>query len=300
MLLAPGILLKTSSGKLRRSDCRERYRRGDYRIRAPWWQLTRLLLKTTVPLLRRFRRTAGNHLFAGYALATGLVLAALAFASILLLPGLERRWHALHRLTRLWAWLTRTPLRVTGLEQLPATGPCVLVANHASYLDAFVMLATLRQPISFVAKEELRDNLLLRTLLERLAVQYVNRQDPEQSLTDARSTLLRVQQGGRLLFFPEGTLQDSPGLMPFKMGAFACAAETGAPLIPVAIQGTRSILRGQRWYGYRGEIGLVIGAPVPVPSENLDSSDAWSRALALRKAARTHILEHCREPDLAR
>ncbi|WP_188747189.1 AMP-binding protein [Marinobacterium zhoushanense] len=296
VLIPPGVLLKTSSGKLRRSDCRERYSRGDYRTHSPGHQLLRLLLKSASPLLQRLRRVLGRHLFAGYALLTGLSLSAAAFAAILLLPNLTRRWQALHRIIRCWAWLTRTPLEIRGAENLPANGACVLVANHASYLDAFVLVATMPQPVHFVAKAELRTQPLLRTLLDRLAVRYINRQDPQQSLSDAREANNMAQQGHRLLFFPEGTLQDSPGLMPFKMGAFICAVEAGIPVVPIALSGTRSILRGQRWYGYRGEIGVEIGAPLHAPEQG----DRWTQALSLRDATRAHILRHCHEPDLER
>jgi len=294
VLIPPGILLKTSSGKLRRSDCRERYSRGDYRIRPPGWQLLRLLLKSTAPQLLRLRRLLGRHLFAGYALLTGLTLTTAAFVAILLLPDLNRRWRALHRIARYWAWLTRTPLQIRGLENIPADATCVLVANHASYLDAFVLTATLPQPVHFVAKAELRTQLLARTLLDRMAVRYINRQDPQQSLSDAREATNLAQQGQRLLFFPEGTLQDSPGLMPFKMGAFVSAVDAEVPVVPIALSGTRSILRGRSWYGYRGEIGVVIGTPLHADKEG----DRWARALSLRDAARAHILRHCHEPDL--
>ncbi|MBV1786633.1 AMP-binding protein [Marinobacterium sp. D7] len=296
VLTPPGILLKTSSGKLRRSDCRERYIRGDYRIRTPGLQLLRMLLKATTPQLQRLRRSLGRHLFAGYALLTGLTLTTAAFIAVLLLPNLKRRWYALHRISRCWAWLTRTPLHIRGLENISADAPCVLVVNHASYLDAFVLIATLPHPVHFVAKAELRTQPLPRTLLDRLAVRYINRQDPQQSLNGAREATNLAQKGHRLLFFPEGTLQESPGLMPFKMGAFVSAVDAGIPVIPVAISGTRSILRGQRWYGYRGEICVVIGIPLYPDKEG----ERWTRALTLRDAARAHILRHCHEPDLER
>jgi 1-acyl-sn-glycerol-3-phosphate acyltransferase len=76
------------------------------------------------------------------------------------------------------------------------------------------------------------------------------------------------------------------------MGAFIVAAETGTPVVPVAIRGTRSILRDGSWFPRRGAINVAIGAPL-VPK----GAD-WSAALALRDAARAEILKSCGEPDL--
>jgi 1-acyl-sn-glycerol-3-phosphate acyltransferase len=174
------------------------------------------------------------------------------------------------------------------------------VVNHASYLDAFVLTAALPHPVSFIAKQELQTNPLLRRALDRLQTQYVNRQSQEQGLAVAQQAIGAIREGRSLLFFAEGTLQNSPGLMPFKMGAFITAASTGVPIIPIAIRGTRSILRGSSWYAYHGAISLVIGDPVYPGSIGQDDSQTWSMALKLRGQCRAHILQHCREPDLSR
>jgi 1-acyl-sn-glycerol-3-phosphate acyltransferase len=97
------------------------------------------------------------------------------------------------------------------------------------------------------------------------------------------------------MFFPEGTFTRTPGLLPFHMGAFVAAAEAGVPVVPIALRGTRSILRSGSWFPRRGSISIQIGRPIePDPAE----TDAWSRALKLRDLSRQHILRHCGEPDL--
>jgi 1-acyl-sn-glycerol-3-phosphate acyltransferase len=84
------------------------------------------------------------------------------------------------------------------------------------------------------------------------------------------------------------------------MGAFITAASTGVPIIPIAIRGTRSMLRGNNWYAYHGAISLVIGEPVYPGTARQGDSQTWPIALQLREQCRAHILQHCREPDLAR
>jgi 1-acyl-sn-glycerol-3-phosphate acyltransferase len=116
--------------------------------------------------------------------------------------------------------------------------------------------------------------------------------DLERGIQDARVALGAASLGDPLLFFAEGTFQRAPGLLPFHVGAFTVAAAAGVPVIPVAVRGTRSILRGDQWFPRRGAISLEVG-----PSLEPKSSD-WSSALELRDAARVWLLAHCGEPDL--
>jgi 1-acyl-sn-glycerol-3-phosphate acyltransferase len=91
--------------------------------------------------------------------------------------------------------------------------------------------------------------------------------------------------------FPEGTFRRAPGLLPFKLGAFIVAAHTGAPIIPVALVGTRSLLRAGEWLPRRCEIVITIGTPITSIEHD------WDAALALRDAARRVILASVSEPD---
>ena len=96
-----------------------------------------------------------------------------------------------------------------------------------------------------------------------------------------------------MVFFPEGTFIRSPGLLPFHLGAFVAAAETGTPVYPLLIRGTRSVLRGEEWYPRRAPIHIELGKPLCV------DGTGWNAALALRDAARAQMLTALGEPDLA-
>ena len=101
------------------------------------------------------------------------------------------------------------------------------------------------------------------------------------------------------MFFSEGTFTRVPGLMPFHLGAFTLAAETGVSVIPVAIRGTRSILRADSWLPRHGSIHIHIGQAIqPRDMENQVGRDSWKVAIALREHCRKFILRHCGEPDL--
>jgi 1-acyl-sn-glycerol-3-phosphate acyltransferase len=181
---------------------------------------------------------------------------------------------------------------VRGLENLP-TSECVLVANHASYLDGILVVAALSRQFSFVAKRELKEQFIPRVYLESIGTEFVERFDFEQGVEDVQRLQAMLRAGRSLLFFPEGTFQRAPGLLPFRMGAFAVAAQADVPIVPMSIRGTRTILRDGQWFPRRGVISITLG--VPIPPEGTD----WSAALKLRNAARAEILHHCGEPDLA-
>jgi 1-acyl-sn-glycerol-3-phosphate acyltransferase len=190
--------------------------------------------------------------------------------------------------------LTGTRLVVQGLENLPPSGtPYVLVVNHASYLDGIVLVAALPDQLSFVAKRELEDHLISRSYLRSIGTQFVERFDLQRGLEDTERLLALIRSGRPLGFFPEGTFRRMPGLLPFRMGAFVVAAQAGVPVIPVALRGTRSILREGHWLPRRGALSVKIGSPIA------PQADDWNGAIALRDAARHAILANVREPDLS-
>ncbi|MCG8527338.1 MAG: hypothetical protein MI748_13215, partial [Opitutales bacterium] len=74
---------------------------------------------------------------------------------------------------------------------------------------------------------------------------------------------------------------------------FAAAAEVGAPVVPVAIRGTRSLLRADTWFPRRGAVRVVVAAPI------MPQGNDWATAVTLRDASRASLLQHLGEPDLA-
>ncbi|MBK8175900.1 MAG: AMP-binding protein [Rhodospirillales bacterium] len=295
VLAAPNAIPRTSSGKVRRAACRglwlegrltgdtaarSRPRHGEAMRRAGRAQAQRLA--RSVQLLA----------YAGWAwtvIAVGITLAAMA---ILALPRLSWRWRALRGTARLVLHACAIPLRVDGQEHLPP-GACVIVANHASYLDVLALAAALPRPVAFVAKAELRKTWTARLLLRRIGTCFVERFDRQKGLEDYRRIAAAARDGRSPLFFAEGTFRRVPGLMPFRMGAFACAVEAGLPVLPVVLRGTRAILRGETRVPRRGAISVVITPPQAAD----DSGDRWAAAVTLRERARQAILSLCDEAD---
>jgi len=142
------------------------------------------------------------------------------------------------------ARLTFTKIDIKGLENLPKDlSHTVIVVNHSSYIDSLVLVAFLPRPVSFVAKAELLRAWISRTPLKKIKTQFVERFDVSKSVNDSQRLKTALKGEEALLFFPEGTFTRVPGLKPFHLGAFSIAAEANTSVIPIAITGTRSILR---------------------------------------------------------
>ena len=294
VLAPPGSVPKTSSGKLRRGASRERYEQGllDKRPRAVWWQLARLAMGSLASQLRRVARGAGEVLYAGYFWTLAGLCLLVVWKLLIVTPNLSWR-HALARsAARLMQRLLGLPLRVESVEHLDGAGPFVIVANHASYLDGFVLMSIIPGEACYVVKGELAGQFFARVLLKRLGAEFVERFDIQRGVEDTDRLLQVVRRGRSVVFFPEGTLTRVPGLRPFRMGAFVVAAQAGVPVVPVGIRGTRSVLRSDQWLPRRGALRVLIGKPIAPSGTDL------AAAAALRAAAREQVLSRCGEPEL--
>jgi acyl carrier protein len=303
VLAPPGTVLKTSSGKIRRTASRELFEQGHIGKpqRSVVWQVARLAVAGVVPQLRRSARYARSASYAVWCWTVYLLLAPVVWFSVSLLPSLAGRWAVMRTCNRILAKATATPLKITGLEHIPTDGrPCVLVANHASYLDSYVLVAQLPVPVRFVAKAELAETFVMRLPLQRIHTEFVERFETSKGVRDTQHLTDVLKDGHSLMFFAEGTFTRVPGLRPFHLGAFSIAAQAGAPVIPIAIRGTRSILRSGSWFPHRGAISIEVGEPVE-PAEFTEQAghDTWRMAIALRDRCRDFILRQCGEPDLA-
>jgi 1-acyl-sn-glycerol-3-phosphate acyltransferase len=302
VLAPPNTVLKTSSGKIRRAASRNLYENGmiGKPQRAVWLQVLRLALAGFLPQIRRQVHHLTAIGYAGYCwLLFGLGAPVVAIM-VTLLPIESWRWAFTRTIVRIVARCAAIPVQVQGLENLPPKEiPCVLVSNHASYLDSLILVGVLPRCYSFVAKTELQGNFFLRFLLPRIGTEFVERFDQQKGREHTRWLIERGRAGRSLLFFAEGTFMRMPGLLPFRLGAFETAVAGNLPVVPVTIRGTRSIMRGNSWFPRRGAVNVLIGNPLQ-PKDLLAKAndDRWKTTLMLRDLIRTWILRHCGEPDL--
>jgi 1-acyl-sn-glycerol-3-phosphate acyltransferase len=175
----------------------------------------------------------------------------------LFLPKVRQRRAVAGGLARAFMRVAGIPFTVKGLERLPQT-PCVVVANHASYIDAIVIVAALPPDFAFVIKKETERVPLVGLLLRGLGSQFVERFDRHKGAIDARRVLRVAAAGQSLMFFPEGTFDEKRQIGRFLNGAFATAARSKMPVVAVAIRGTRDVLPPGSMVLHRGPICVEI------------------------------------------
>jgi 1-acyl-sn-glycerol-3-phosphate acyltransferase len=242
--------------------------------------------------LRAVVRTPLRAAYSLYAATTFLALGLTALMAALALPGLHRRRAAARSLARAFLWLAGMPLTVRGMERL-AAGQCIVVANHASYLDGLVFTAALPARFGFVIKREMSAVPLAGLFLRRIGSEFVERFDRHRGAADARRVLRNASNGHSLVFFPEGTFTRTPGLLKFHTGAFVTAARAGCPVIPAVVRGTRAALSPTGALPRPGRIEIDI-----LPAIHAQPQPGEASAAALRDHARQAILLALGEPDL--
>lgn len=169
-------------------------------------------------------------------LAGGLftVLVLFPFGSEAFRRNAIRRWSAM----LVGACGVRTSeARAGGTRALGELAPGRMVlANHVSWIDIFVINA--RAPCGFVAKAEIARWPLIGTLVARTGTLFIERGKRNAVHRMIEVVALRLQGGGRVAVFPEGTTSDGARLLPFHANLVEGAIRAGAPLVPVGLQYT--------------------------------------------------------------
>ena len=136
-------------------------------------------------------------------------------------------------------------LESSGRENVPATGPVLLVSNHSSVLDPALIGSALARQLTFLAKAELFDLPLFGGLIRRVNARPIRREGADPSAL--RTAMRALEDGGALLIFPEGTRGDEGIIRSAKTGAGMLAVLSGAPVVPIYIQGSgRAWPRGRK------------------------------------------------------
>ncbi|HEU5324164.1 MAG TPA: 1-acyl-sn-glycerol-3-phosphate acyltransferase, partial [Methylomirabilota bacterium] len=284
VVASPGAVLKTPSGKIRRAAIRQALVDGTLARRPPSGrrQWLRLLVEEATLAARAVARVVGAG---GFALWVGVLLALTLPALWLAVaagPGGRRADALVRRWARVVLGLAGCRPSVRGRPYLPAE-PAVYVANHSSYLDSIVLFAALDVDVRFVAKRELLGWPVVGTVIRKVGHLTVERLDLSRSVADAARVTGALRAGQSVLFFPEGTFLLAPGLLPFRLGAFKAAVDTGRPVVPVAIRGTRDVLPAGTWRPRPGRTEVVV-EPALRPR-----GEGWREMVRLRDEARAAI-----------
>ncbi len=198
---------------------------------------------------------------------------------VLALPKLSWRWRLTWATGHLLCTCLGISVEVHGT--LPPPGkPCVIVANHSSFLDSFVLFLVFPDPVVFVAGAVLAGQRVAGPFLRRVGAVFV-RMGTGAGRSSVRSTLgelaEQVRTGHRLVLFPEGGLCAQPGLRRFQLGAFVVAGEAGSVVVPVGIVGTRQMLPPGARLPRHGAVRVRVGEPLGPPDLGLGAAHQLAR-----------------------
>jgi 1-acyl-sn-glycerol-3-phosphate acyltransferase len=169
-------------------------------------------------------------------------------------------------------WTMRVSRRVlgitveaSGIEKIAPGTPYVFMPNHGSFIDGPLVMVLIPGVARVILKQS-----VLRLPIAGMAMRYVgfvpvDRKGAEGGKKSiARAASLMRTRGYSYLIFPEGTRSRDGRLGPFRRGGFFLALESGAPIVPVTIRGTRELMPKKQWYARRGTVGVVFHDPIPV------------------------------------
>ncbi len=292
-LAAPHVVPKTSSGKLQRAACKKMYLDGQLgkRQMPAWVQVAKLAASSLLRKAWGILITMGKFFYTLYM----VLLILITFFPMFFLVKHTSRDFAV-KACRIWAkWLLTLgfcPVKVIGQEKLTQTMPVIYASNHASYIDSLVMLTVVPVNARFVVKKELFHAPLIHTIVQKLDYLGVDRLDLSKGLEDTKHIESTLKAGNSILIFPEGTFGYASGLRPFRLGAFKIAVETMIPVCPIALKGTRRILRDDEKLMRPGRVIVTVCDPIK------PSGSEWQDVTQLRQAVRAEIAKYCGEPSL--
>ena len=163
-------------------------------------------------------------------------------------------------------WRNYWGLRVSGLENLPASGAMIFCAHHTSHLDAAAILAALPKAIALevttVAARDVWGGTPLRSLLSRITTNAVEVDRDADFAGGVRMLSAVLAENRPIILFPEGRRSLDGELVEFKEGAAMLAVRNGVPIVPIYIDGAHEVMPRGRMWPEMGEICVKFGKSI--------------------------------------
>ncbi len=181
-------------------------------------------------------------------------------------------------------------LTVEGLSLVPRDRACIYMSNHQSHFDIPILYSVFPSTLRMVAKAELfRVPIWGRAMRAAGFVRVTRSGDRAEAMAAMRECGEAIARGINVWIAPEGTRSPDGRLGKFKKGGFLLARETGADIVPIAIDGSRDILPKNTKVVQRGaRVRVAFGTPIAVAGKETNE---------LVEAARRFIAAHVTEPD---
>lgn len=164
---------------------------------------------------------------------------------------------------RLNSFVTPMLVSVSGKENICQTS-YIIVPNHQSYYDIFLIYGWLGMYIRWVMKMELRKIPVFGYCCDKMGHIYIDRSSTQSAIESLNAAKKQLSDGSSIIMFPEGTRNSTNALLPFKKGAFRMALDLGIPLLPITIMGTKDILPTKSLSLFPGKVKMILHPPVDI------------------------------------
>ncbi|WP_433681193.1 HAD-IB family hydrolase [Nocardia sp. CA-119907] len=172
-------------------------------------------------------------------------------------------------------------LRVTGAKNARAPRPAVFLFNHQSQFDVIILPKVLAGGVTGIGKKELTKNPLFGPLMRFVGVTFIDRANTTQAKAALAPVVETLRDGLSIVVAPEGTRSYTPGIGPFKKGAFHIAIQAGVPVIPVVVRNAGEVNWRNSMVARQGTVDVAILDPIDV--SGWDPNDMDDQVEAVRQ-----------------
>jgi 1-acyl-sn-glycerol-3-phosphate acyltransferase len=177
-----------------------------------------------------------------------------------------RSGNPVHKIARFWGRsiliVSRIKVSVEGLSNIDGSKSYIYMPNHQSNFDIPVLLGHLKVQFRWLAKVELFKIPIFGHAMRKAGYISIDRNNRESAFESLKVAAHKIKNGVSVLIFPEGTRSRDGNIRPFKKGGFVVAIDSGAPIVPVVITGTRSIMTKGSLRINPGKVTMIIHQPI--------------------------------------
>jgi len=181
--------------------------------------------------------------------------------------------HVASRWARITAKLIPMSVSVSGKQFIEQGQSYVIVANHQSFSDIFLVYGWIGVDFKWVMKKSIKQFPLIGNCCRNLDHIFIDRSDSESAIRTINQARNKIISGTSVFFFPEGTRSENSRMLSFKKGSFRLALDLGLPILPVTLNGTEKILPKNTMRLIPGPVEMIIHSPIDTSSCDHEDMD---------------------------
>ncbi len=189
----------------------------------------------------------------------------------------SRTGNSVHIIARVWSksilFISGIKVDIEGLANVDPSKSYIYMSNHRSNFDIPVLLGCLPIQFRWLAKAELFKIPIFGRAMQGAGYVKINRFNRESAFKSIDEIATKMKNGVSVMIFPEGTRSEDGNIKAFKKGGFVMAVDSGVPIVPVIVRGTRSIMVKGRWWIKPGNVTLSIKKPIDTTGYTRDNKD---------------------------